>query len=284
MGILQSGEVYEEAYDKLLLSPGARPIVPTIPGLKENETLFTLRNIPDTDKIKNYVDNIHPKKAVIIGGGFIGIEMAENLVDRGIQVTLIEMANQIMAPIDFEMACILQTHLKEKGVQLILENGVHSFTNQGKKVVLSDGTEIQTDMTILSIGVRPENELAKTAGLELGERGGIIVNEFLQSSNDDIYAVGDAIEVVDYISGTKAMIPLAGPANRQGRIAANNMMGKKEKYQGTLGTSIAKVFDLTVAATGNNEKTLKRLGLPMKLFIFTQVLMPDTTLEQHPLR
>ncbi|MCM3690173.1 CoA-disulfide reductase [Neobacillus niacini] len=258
---LQSGEVYEEAYDKLLLSPGARPIVPPIPGLSENTNLFTLRNIPDTDKIKNHVDNNNPKRAVVVGGGFIGIEMAENLVDRGIQVTLIEMANQIMAPIDFEMASILHTHLKEKGVQLILENGVQSFAEHGKKVILSDGTEIQTDMTILSIGVRPENELAKTAGLELGERGGIVVNEFLQTSNEDIYAVGDAVEVIDYISGTKAMIPLAGPANRQGRIAANNMMGKYEKYQGTLGTSIAKVFDLTVAATGNNEKTLKRLGV-----------------------
>jgi CoA-disulfide reductase len=258
---LQNGEVYEESYDKLLLSPGARPIVPPIPGLSENTTLFTLRNIPDTDKIKNHVDNNNPKRAVVVGGGFIGIEMAENLVDRGIEVTLIEMANQIMAPIDFEMASILHTHLKEKGVHLILENGVQSFAEQGKKVVLSDGTEIQTDMTILSIGVRPENELAKTAGLELGERGGIVINEYLQTSNEDIYAVGDAVEVVDYINGTKAMIPLAGPANRQGRIAANNMMGKKEKYQGTLGTSIAKVFDLTVAATGANEKTLKRLGV-----------------------
>ncbi|WP_423801760.1 CoA-disulfide reductase [Neobacillus sp. SAB-20_R2A] len=258
---LQTGAVYEETYDKLLLSPGARPIVPPIPGLNENQTLFTLRNIPDTDKIKNYVDSENPKKAVVVGGGFIGIEMAENLVDRGIEVTIIEMANQIMAPIDFEMASILHTHLKEKGVKLILENGVQSFADQGKKVILSDGTEIETDMTILSIGVRPENELAKTAGLELGERGGIIINEYLQTSNEDIYAVGDAVEVVDYISGAKAMIPLAGPANRQGRIAANNMMGKKEKYQGTMGTSIAKVFDLTVAATGNNEKTLKRLGV-----------------------
>ncbi|MEH7246412.1 CoA-disulfide reductase [Neobacillus niacini] len=258
---LQNGEVYEESYDKLLLSPGARPIVPPIPGLSENQTLFTLRSIPDTDKIKSHVDNNHPKRAVVVGGGFIGIEMAENLVERGIQVTIIEMANQIMAPIDFEMASILHAHLKEKGVNLILENGVSAFAEQGKKVVLSDGTEIQTDMTILSIGVRPENELAKTAGLELGERGGIVINEFLQTSDEDIYAVGDAVEVVEYINGTKAMIPLAGPANRQGRIAANNMMGKKEKYQGTLGTSIAKVFDLTVAATGANEKALKRLGI-----------------------
>lgn len=258
---LQTEEVYTESYEKLLLSPGSRPIVPPIPGLHENQTLFTLRNIPDTDTIKNYVDSKKPQKAVVIGGGFIGIEMAENLVDRGIEVTIIEMANQIMAPIDFEMASILHKHLIEKGVKLILENGVQSFADEGKKVLLSDGTEIQTDMTILSIGVRPENELAKAAGLELGERGGIIVNEYLQTSNQDIYAVGDAVEVVDYMNGKKAMIPLAGPANRQGRISANNMMGKNEKYQGTLGTSIAKVFDLTVAATGNNEKTLKRLGI-----------------------
>jgi CoA-disulfide reductase len=258
---LKTGEVYEESYDKLLLSPGAKPIVPPIPGLNESQSLFTLRNIPDTDKIKNYVDTENPKKAVVIGGGFIGIEMAENLADRGLEVTIVEMANQIMAPIDYEMANMLHTHLKQKGVNLFLENGVQSFADQGKKVILSDGTEIETDMTILSIGVRPENELAKTAGLELGERGGIIVNEYLQTSKEDIYAVGDAVEVVDYISGTKAMIPLAGPANRQGRIAANNIMGNKEKYQGTMGTSIAKVFNLTVAATGNNEKTLKRLGV-----------------------
>jgi CoA-disulfide reductase len=262
---LQTEKEYVETYDKLLLSPGARPIVPPIPGIKENETLFTLRNIPDTDKIKNHVDHANPKKAIVIGGGFIGIEMAENLVDRGIEVTIIEMANQIMAPIDFEMASILHTHLKDRGVRLILENGVESFVENGKKILLSDGTEIETDMTILSIGVRPENELAKEAGLELGERGGIVVNDFLQTSNEDIYAVGDAVEVVDYMSGNKAMIPLAGPANRQGRIAANNIMGKHEKYQGTLGTSIAKVFDLTIAATGNNEKTLKRLEVPYEV-------------------
>lgn len=259
---LLSGEVYEEAYDKLLLSPGARPIIPPIPGLNENHTLFTLRNIPDTDKIKKFVDSQHPKKAVIIGGGFIGIEMAENLAERGIGVTIIERENQIFAPLDFEMASILHSHLKEKGVKLILGNGVQYFAERGKKVALSDGTLIETDMTILSIGVRPENELAKSAGLELGDRGGIVINEFLQTSNPDIYAIGDVAEVTDYINGTKTMIPLAGPANRQGRIAANNMLGKKESYLGTLGTSIAKVFDLTAATTGNNEKTLKRLAIP----------------------
>ncbi|WP_040980543.1 MULTISPECIES: CoA-disulfide reductase [Oceanobacillus] len=262
---LKSGETYKEPYDKLLLSPGAKPIVPAIPGLKENNSLFTLRNIPDTDAIKHYADYHLPQKAVIVGGGFIGVEMAENLASRGIEVTLVEMANQIMAPIDMEMAAILHTHLREKGIQLILENGVQSFAEEGKKIILSDGMELQTDMTILSIGVVPENELAKSAGLVLGQRGGIIVNKYLQTSNEHIYAVGDAVEVEDYTTGTKTMIPLAGPANRQGRIAANNIMGKKEKYQGTVGTSIAKVFDLTVASTGNNEKTLKRLGIPYEV-------------------
>lgn len=258
---LRTNEVYEETYDKLLLSPGARPIVPPVPGLGENKTLFTLRNIPDTDRIKNFVDQEKPERAVIIGGGFIGLEMSENLAHRGIQVTIVEMANQVMAPIDYEMASLVHNHLKEKGVRLVLENGLQAFANEGKKVILSDGTEIETDMTILAIGVRPESQLAKDTGLALGGRGGIVVNEYLQTSNEDIYAVGDAVEVVDYINGNKTMIPLAGPANRQGRIAANNIMGKKEKYEGTLGTSIAKVFDLSVAVTGNNEKTLKRLGV-----------------------
>ncbi|MFZ0445596.1 MAG: FAD-dependent oxidoreductase [Bacillus sp. (in: firmicutes)] len=262
---LRNDKVYEESYDKLLLSPGASPIVPPIPGLKENETLFTLRNIPDTDRIKKYVDDHKPEKAVVIGGGFIGIEMAENLVDRGIEVTMIEMSQQVMAPIDIEMASLLHTHIREKGVNLIIGNGVQSFEDQGRKVILADGTEVATNMTILSIGVRPENQLAKEAGLELGARGHIVVNEFLQTSQEDIYAVGDAIEVVDYINGQKAAIALAGPANRQGRIAAKNMMGGSEKYQGTLGSSVAKVFDLTVASTGNNEKTLKRYEIPYEV-------------------
>ena len=262
---LRNDEVYEESYDKLLLSPGASPIVPPIPGLNENETLFTLRNIPDTDRIKKYVDDHKPEKAVVVGGGFIGIEMAENLVHRGIEVTMIEMSGQVMAPIDIEMASLLHTHIREKGVNLIIGNGVQAFADRGKKVNLADGTEVATDMTILSIGVRPENQLAKEAGLELGARGHIVVNEFLQTSHKDIYAVGDAIEVVDYINGQKAAIALAGPANRQGRIAAKNMMGGNEKYQGTLGSSVAKVFDLTVASTGNNEKTLKQYEIPYEV-------------------
>ncbi|WAA13535.1 CoA-disulfide reductase [Fervidibacillus halotolerans] len=258
---LKTGEIYDETYDRLLLSPGAKPIVPTISGMDENESVFTLRNIPDTDRIKSFVDERKPKKAVVVGGGFIGIEMAENLHRRGLDVTIVEMAQQTMTPIDYEMACLLHNHIREKGVKLVLENGVKAFQDRGKKIVLSDGTILETDLTILSIGVQPENDLAKKAELSIGEKGGIIVNEYLQTSDENIYAVGDAIEVTNVLNGEKTQLPLAGPANRQGRIAANNMMGKREKYEGVLGTSIAKVFDLTVAVTGNNEKTLKRLGI-----------------------
>lgn len=258
---LKTGETYDESYDQLILSPGARPIVPPIPGIIEANSLFTLRNIPDTDAIKAYVDDKKPKKAVVIGGGFIGVEMAENLYERGIEVTLIEMSNQVMAPFDIEMASILHTHMNEKGVNLILEDGVQAFQNNGTKVILNSGKEIETEMILLAIGVRPENELAKDAGLELGERGHIKVNEYLETSDPDIYALGDAIEVTDYINGTTTAIPLAWPANRQGRIVANNIYGKKETYNGTMGTSVAKVFDYTAASTGNNEKTLKRIGI-----------------------
>jgi CoA-disulfide reductase len=258
---LQTGETYDENYDVLVLSPGASPIKPPIPGLEEANALFTLRNIPDTDKIKAYVDEQKPKKATVIGGGFIGVEMAENLWERGVEVTLIEMAEQIMAPIDFEMASILHQHLREKGVNLVLEDGVKSFEQNGKLINLNSGKQIETDLIILAIGVAPENKLAKEAGLELGLRGAIRVNERLQTADESIYAIGDAIEVKDYINGQATHIPLAWPANRQGRIVADHINGIDSKYQGTLGTSIAKVFDMTVAATGNNEKTLKRIGI-----------------------
>ncbi|SES02967.1 CoA-disulfide reductase [Gracilibacillus ureilyticus] len=258
---LQTGETYEESYDALILSPGAKPIFPPIAGINEADNIFTLRNIPDTDKIKTYVDETKPKKAVVIGGGFIGLEMAENLVDRGIHVTLVEMAKQVMAPLDVEMAAIVHRHLKEKGVHLILEDGVKAFEDNGMKIVLNSGKELTTDMTMLSIGVKPENSLAADAGLDIGERGGIKVNEYLQTNDPAIFALGDAIEVTDYINGQPAMIPLAGPANRQGRIVANNVYGKNQVYKGTLGTGIAKVFDLTVATTGNNEKVLSQKGM-----------------------
>ncbi|MDP4163136.1 MAG: CoA-disulfide reductase [Bacillota bacterium] len=262
---LQTLEVYDESYDVLILSPGASPIKPPIPGIDTAEDLFTLRNIPDTDKIKSYVDNQKPKKATVIGGGFIGIEMTENLWDLGIDVTLIEMSDQIMAPIDFEMASILHSHLREKGVHLILKDGVSSFENKGKMVKLNSGRSIETNMIILAIGVKPENHLAVSSGLKVGERGGISVNEFLQTEDPSIYAIGDAIEVKDFINGRPTQIPLAWPANRQGRIVADHINGILSKYPGTLGTSIAKVFDMTVAATGNNEKTLKRFGIPYEV-------------------
>lgn len=258
---LATGESYEESYDALILSPGARAIIPPIEGLREAKNIFTLRNIPDTDDIKAAVDSHQPKKAVVIGGGFIGLEMAENLAHRGIEVTVVEMANQVMAPLDYEMASIVHKHLKEKGVQLILEDGVKAFAEEGKKIVLASGKELESDVTILSIGVRPENELAVNAGLNVGERGGIVVNEYLQTNDESIYAIGDAIQVKDYLLKHDTMVPLAWPANRQGRIVADNIYGKNIPYKGTLGTAIAKLFDLTVAVAGHNEKTLKRLGV-----------------------
>ncbi|MBB5326384.1 CoA-disulfide reductase [Anoxybacillus tepidamans] len=258
---LPTGKTYEESYDYLVLSPGASPIKPPIPGIDEVNNLFTLRNIPNTDRIKAYVDEKQPKKAVVIGGGFIGVEMAENLWERGIDVTLVEAANQIMAPVDYEMAAILHQHIRDKGVRLILEDGVAAFEQHGQVVRLNSGTALETDMIMLAIGVKPENELAKQAGLAIGERGGIQVNEYLQTSDPSIYAIGDAIEVKDFVNGKPTHIPLAWPANRQGRIVADHINGRDVRYYGTLGTAIAKVFDMTVAATGNNEKTLKRLGI-----------------------
>lgn len=209
-----TGETYEESYDYAILSPGARPIVPPFEGLEEADNVFTLRNIPDTDQIKAWVDERKPHHAVVIGGGFIGLEMAENLVERGIHVQLVELSDQVMAPVDREMAGYLHEELGNKGVELILEDGVEAFLDQGKKVKLSSGKELISDMTIMSIGVRPESELAKEAGLTLGERGGIVVDEHLKTSDDSIYALGDAVEVKDYIQHTPVMVPLAWPIAR----------------------------------------------------------------------
>ncbi|WP_152394116.1 CoA-disulfide reductase [Paenibacillus guangzhouensis] len=259
---VMTGETYEEAYDLLILSPGAKPIRPQIPGIEEaGASLFTLRNIPDTDRIKSYVDQEQPKHAVVIGGGFIGVEMAENLRERGLEVALIEMQNQVMAPLDVEMAAIVQQHMTSHGIDLILEDGVASFGAQGKTIQLTSGRRIHTDMIILAIGVAPENQLARDAGLDLGVRGAIQVNESMQTSDSSIYAIGDAVEVQDYIHGFKTMVPLAWGANRQGRLVADHINGKKAAYAGALGTAIVKVFDLTAAVTGSNEKTLRKLGI-----------------------
>ncbi len=256
-----TGKTYKESYDYLVLSPGADPIKPSMPGV-DADNIFTLRNIPDTDAIKKYVDEIKPQCAVVVGGGFIGLEMAENLHERGVKVSLVEMGEQVMAPLDYEMAQVVHKELKSNNVDLYLKDGVTSFEGGNKinKVTLQSGRSIDADMVVLAIGVRPEVTLAKDAGLELGKRG-IKVNEYLQTSDPNIYAAGDAIEVKDFVNGKPTWVPLAWPANRQGRIIANNMTGRKEKYNGTQGTSIAKVFDLNVASTGSNEKTLKELGI-----------------------
>ncbi|AOL36282.1 MULTISPECIES: CoA-disulfide reductase [Geobacillus] len=258
---VKTGEEYEETYDVLILSPGAKPIVPPIPGIEEAEVLFTLRTVPDTDRIKTYIDEQKPRRAVVIGGGFIGVEMVENLVRRGIKVTLVERSNQVMASVDYEMAAMVHDHIREHGVELLLEDGVQAIEERGRCVVLTSGRAIETDMIILAIGVEPESRLAKEAGLELGVRGTIKVNEHLQTSDPSIYAIGDAVEVRHYIHGFETFVPLAWPANRQGRLVADHIHGFDVKYSGTLGTSIAKVFELTVAATGLNEKMLRALGI-----------------------
>lgn len=256
---LRTGEAYEESYDVLLLSPGAKPFIPPVPGITEAKNMFSLRNIPDTDKIKNYVDQLRPETAVVVGGGFIGLEMAENLHDLGIKVSLVELSGQVMEALDFEMAAILQQELNSKGVDLYLKNGLKSIEQEGSKIVLANGEVLQADMLIMAAGVQPESKLAEEAGLALGKRKSIQVNEYLQTADPAIFAVGDAIEVKDFLNGHSCFVPLASPANRQGRIVADTISGKPTAYQGALGTAIAKVFNLTAATTGQNEKTLKRL-------------------------
>ena len=260
---INTARTYSENYDKLILSPGAEPLRPGIEGINSDK-IFTLRNVPDTDTIKKYVSRSNPRHAVVVGGGFIGLEMAENLHQLGIQVAVVEMANQVMAPLDYSMAAIVHQLLTDKQVDLRLEDGVSRFeeTPEGIIVHLRSGKQITTDLVILSIGVRPETRLAKEAGLSLGTLGGIAINDYMQTSDPDIYALGDAVEVRHLVTGKPALIPLAGPANKQGRIVANNIVyGNRETYPGTMGTSIAKVFDLTVAAAGANAKLLKREGI-----------------------
>ena len=261
---LNTARTYIENYDKLILSPGAEPLRPGIEVINSDK-IFTLRNVPDTDTIKKYVSRNNPRHAVVVGGGFIGLEMAENLHHLGIRVAVVEMANQVMAPLDYSMAAIVHQQLIEKQVDLRLEDGVSRFEEipEGIIVHLRSGKQITTDLVLLSIGVRPETRLAKEAGLSLGSLGGIAVNDYMQTSDPDIYALGDAVEVLNPVTGKPALIPLAGPANKQGRIVADNIVfGNRETYKGTIGTSIAKVFDLTVAAAGANAKLLKREGIP----------------------
>ena len=267
---LQSEEIYIESYDKLLLSPGAEPIKPPFEGINSDK-IYTLRNIPDMDKIVDKTKNA--QNFVVVGGGFIGLEVAENLIEAGKSVKLVELGNQVMAPVDFDIASFVHEKAKQKGLELLLNVGVEKFKDKGEtiEVFLNNGTSIETDAVILAIGVKPETKLAVEAGLEIGETRGILVNEFLQTSNPDIYAVGDAIEVAHFINNKKVLIPLAWPANRQGRIVADNIvLGNQYKYTGSLGSSILKFFELSVASTGLNEKTLKRFGIPYKTAIVTR--------------
>ncbi len=257
----QTGERYVESYDQLVISTGAKAIVPPIVGLEEADNVFRLRNIPDMDQIKAYIAENQIATATVVGGGFIGLEMMENLVELGIQVQLIEMAPQVMPTIDIEMAQLIHSQMNIHGVNLILNDGLKEFRQNGRELLLTSGKTLQTDMTILSIGVLPENTLAKVAGLELGYKGGIKVNQQLQTSQPDIYAIGDAIEVIDLVSGQPTHIPLAWPANRQGRLVADIINGSDAGYFGTQGTAVAKVFELTVASTGNSERLLKQAGI-----------------------
>ncbi len=256
---------YTETYDKLILSPGAEAVRPPIPGI-DSKGIFTLRNVRDTDKIKEFVNEQQPKRAVVVGAGFIGLEMAENLHHLGMQVTIVELLDQVMPPIDYSMAAIVHQHLKVKNVAFNLGDGVKSFEEQkdGSVLVhLNSGREMEVDMVILSIGVRADSKLAKEAGLEVGVTGGIKVNEYLQTSDSDIYAVGDAIEFPNPITNKPTVAYLAGPANRQGRVCADNIvLGNKTKYKGSIQTAIAKVFDITVGSTGVSAKTLKKEGIP----------------------
>ena len=252
--ILNTGE--ELAYDKLILAQGASPIVPQFEGLNRGKT-FVVRNLHDADKIKNYIKQNNSTKAVVVGGGFIGVEMAENLVEMGLNTTLVELGNQIIAPVDEEIASAAQNEMRDKGVNLILSDGVKSFNDN--KIVLNSGKEIEYDLVIMAIGVKPETALAKDAGLNVNR--GIIVNESMQTTDPNIYAAGDSVEIKDFATDENALIPLAGPANRQGRIIADNICGIKSTYKNTQGTSVLKVFGLTVASVGNNEKQLKRKGV-----------------------
>ena len=254
---LRTGKTYEESYDKLILSPGAEPIRPSIEGAN-SPNVFTLRNIPDTIRIKEYMETAYPHSAVVVGGGYIGVEMAENLAMAGLKVSVVELADHLIAPLDFDMAADVHRYIKSKGIKLYLNNGVTAI--QGNRVVLQNG-ELAADMVILAVGVRPETKLAKACGIQTNARGSILVNQNMQTNIPDIYAVGDAVEVEDFITKTPAFIPLAGPANKQGRIAADHIAGYPSAYKGTQGSAVLKLFDMTIATTGINEKAAKAAGI-----------------------
>lgn len=263
---LKTGELYEESYDSLILSPGAEPIRPNLPGVN-GDNVFTLRNIPDTFKIKSYIETAKPKSAAVIGGGYIGVEMAENLKESGLDVTVVELSDHLIAPLDFDMAADVHRYIKSKGIKLYLNNGLRAV--DGKTVVLDSGS-FDSDMVILSVGVRPETALARDCGIEVNQRGSIIVDSHMKTNFADIYAVGDAVQVDDFITEQPSFIPLAGPANKQGRIAADNIAGISSEYTGTQGSAVLKLFDMTVATTGINEKSARSAGIDYdKAYIYS---------------
>lgn len=273
---------YEESYDKLLLSTGSHPFIPPVEGV-DAPNVFSLWTIPDADRILAYAKAHAPQKAVVVGGGFIGLEMAENLVELGIETAVVEMQDQLMPPLDKDMAVLVENHMALKGVKLLLEEGFAGVKDGGKTVMLQSGKALEADLIILSIGVRPNNELAQKAGLELAPRGHIRVNEFMQTSDPAIYAIGDVIAVKEYVTGEETAIPLAGPANKQGREVSANILGQKPSpYTGTMGTSVAKVFDLTVASTGVNEKTLARQGQEYGKDYFVSLVHPMSHAGYYP--
>ncbi len=258
---LEKDETYLETYDKLILSPGAEPILPPVPGV-DLPQVFTLRNIPDTLKIKAFIEEKHPKTAMVVGGGYIGVEMAENLKNAGLDVTIAELTDHLIAPLDADMAADVHRYLREKGIRLMLDNGIVSISakEDSLQIKLQKGT-CTADMLLLSVGVRPDTGLARDCGIQLNRRGSIVVDSHMQTSAPDVYAVGDAVEVVDFVTGQPAFIPLAGPANKQGRIAADHICGLDSAYTGTQGSAVLKIFDMTVATTGLNEKTAAAAGI-----------------------
>ena len=276
---LDSGKVYTETYDKLLLAPGAKPTVPALSGV-DSERVFTLRTVEDTFRVRRFIEEEKPKTAVLAGGGFIGLEMAENLAEMGIAVTIVQRPKQLLAPLDADMASFVHAEMRRHGVALRLGETVTGFRQDGDSVLtLLEGSEpLHSDMVLLAIGVTPDTHLAKEAGLELGIRGSIVVNERMKTSVPDIYAVGDAVEVTHFVTGQKALISLAGPANKQGRIAADNICGGSSRFTGSQGSSVLKVFDLTAASTGINEKTAKAAGIAYEKV----VLFPASHASYYP--